>query len=58
MAQSALTVTPPSPTPPTNMGFTGATPPSLTSTCQTPAEPLFGKVVDIEVALTKVVVRS
>ena len=28
MAQSALTVTPPSPTPPTNMGFTGATPPN------------------------------
>ena len=28
MAQSALTVTPPSPTPPTNMSFTGATPPN------------------------------
>src|SRR4030095_16075876 len=28
MAQSALTVTPPNPTPPTNMGFTGATPPN------------------------------
>src|SRR6187399_1376145 len=28
MAQSALTVTPPSPTPPTNMAFTGATPPN------------------------------
>ena len=27
MAQSALTVTPPNPTPPTNMSFTGATPP-------------------------------
>ena len=29
MAQSALTVTPPSPTPPTNMSFTGATPPNV-----------------------------
>jgi len=29
MAQSALTVTPPSPTPPTNMAFTGATPPNV-----------------------------
>ena len=28
MAPSALTVTPPSPTPPTNMSFTGATPPN------------------------------
>ena len=28
MAQSALTVTPPNPTPPTNMSFTGATPPN------------------------------
>jgi hypothetical protein len=28
MAQSALTCTPPSPTPPTNFGFTGATPPN------------------------------
>jgi IPT/TIG domain len=28
MAQSALTVTPPSPTPPTNMSFTGSTPPN------------------------------
>ena len=28
MAQSALTVTPPNPTPPTNMQFTGATPPN------------------------------
>lgn len=28
MAQSALTVTPPSPTPPTNMSCTGATPPN------------------------------
>ena len=28
MAQSPLTVTPPSPTPPTNMSFTGATPPN------------------------------
>jgi hypothetical protein len=28
MAQSALTVTPPNPTPPTNFGFTGATPPN------------------------------
>ncbi len=28
MVQSALTVTPPNPTPPTNMGFTGATPPN------------------------------
>jgi len=28
MAQSALTVTPPSPTPPTNMSFTGASPPN------------------------------
>lgn len=28
MAQSALTVTPPNPTPPTNMGFTGATAPN------------------------------
>jgi len=28
MAQSALTCTPPNPTPPTNMGFTGATPPN------------------------------
>jgi len=29
MAQSALTVTPPSPTPPTNMSCTGATPPNV-----------------------------
>jgi hypothetical protein len=29
MAQSALTVTTPSPTPPTNMSFTGATPPNV-----------------------------
>jgi hypothetical protein len=29
MAQSALTVTPPNPTPPTNFGFTGATPPNV-----------------------------
>lgn len=29
MAQSALTVTPPSPTPPTNMAFHGATPPNV-----------------------------
>jgi hypothetical protein len=29
MAQSALTVTPPNPTPPTNMSFTGATPPNV-----------------------------
>jgi len=28
MAQSALTVTPPNPTPPTNMSCTGATPPN------------------------------
>jgi hypothetical protein len=28
MAQSAVTVTPPNPTPPTNFGFTGATPPN------------------------------
>ena len=28
MAQSALTVTPPNPTPPTNMGFAGALPPN------------------------------
>jgi hypothetical protein len=29
MAQSALTVTTPNPTPPTNMSFTGATPPNV-----------------------------
>jgi hypothetical protein len=29
MAQSAATVTPPNPTPPTNMSFTGATPPNV-----------------------------
>jgi hypothetical protein len=29
MTQSALTVTPPNPTPPTNMSFTGATPPNV-----------------------------
>jgi hypothetical protein len=29
MAQSALTVTPPNPTPPTNMSCTGSTPPNL-----------------------------
>lgn len=29
MAQSSTTVTPPSPTPPTNMSFTGATPPNV-----------------------------
>jgi hypothetical protein len=29
MAASALTVTPPNPTPPTNMAFTGATPPNV-----------------------------
>jgi hypothetical protein len=29
MAQSSLTVTPPNPTPPTNMSFTGATPPNV-----------------------------
>ena len=29
MAQNALTVTPPSPTPPTNFACTGATPPNV-----------------------------
>ena len=31
MAQSALTVTPPNPTPPTNLSTTGATPPNPTN---------------------------